>query len=172
MFFPGKRISVETAKGPISWIVFPLAFEHMEKFSKGVGRAIATLGTVQLIKGASFEQQMQRMLPAIIPVILEDLLDMVEECCVPDVHNIKVKQLPHYLAITIVEAWFDESFGSEEKIRPFVKTVEKIYKKISGKSVDLWGALSAFSSEPDTDSKTSSTDGSPDSPTEDGASPS
>ena len=170
--FPGTRISIETAKGKLGWTVFPVGFDKMQRFSKAVGRAVTAITSLRFTPGASFEEQAKLLLPAALPIILEDLLDLVAECCIPDPgFKITLQELPHYASVPLIEAWFEESFGTEEKIRPFVRAVERLVKKISGKSVDLWGTLSTFSSALDIDSKTSSTEGSPDSPTEDGASP-
>ncbi len=172
VLFPGTRVEIETPKGKIAWTVYPVGFRKMRKFSEGIGRALSAFGSVQIVKGASFEEHTKQLLPVMLPVVLEHLLDLVAECCVPETGvEVDVLDLPHWHAVPIIEAWFVESFGSEEKVRPLVAAVERAMKKMTGQSVDLWGSLSQLSSGQDTDSTISSTEDNPASPTEDGASP-
>ena len=152
VLFPGTRVEVETPKGKLAWTVYPVGFRKMRKFSAGIGRALSAFGAVQVKPGASFEEHVKQMLPAMLPVAMEHLLDLIAECCVPDTGvDIDVLDLPHWHAVPIIEAWFNESFGSSEKIRPLVAAVERAAKKITGKPVDLWGTLSQLSSGPATD---------------------
>lgn len=174
ILFPGTRVEIDTGAAKLAWTVFPVSVRKMQKFSRAVGRALAALGAVQVTKGASQEERMKQILPAMIPVVLEDLLDLVSECCAPDTGNvveIGVMELPHWHVVPVIEAWITESFVGEGKIRPLVNAVERGMKKLTGKRLDLWETLSKFSSGLDTDSPISSTEDSPASPTEDGASP-
>lgn len=174
ILYPSEHVEIDTGTAKLGWKVFPVRVEDMKKFSNAIGRAMQALGAVQVAHGATMEEHAKRMLPAMISIILTDLLDLVEVCCKPDADNIveiKVMELPHWHVVPIVKAWIRESFIGEEKLRPLVEAAESMMEELTGERPDLWGMFSKFSSGLGTDSPTSSIEDSPASPIEDGASP-
>jgi len=151
VLFPGQHVEIETQKGKIGWTVYPVAFRQMQKFSNEVGRAIVALSSMQIRRGSTIEEHARSILPAVIPIILEDVLDLVADCCQPDTGiKLDVRDLPHWHMAPIVEAWFDQSFGGPEKLRPWVAAFERAASRLTGRHVDLWAELSRLSSPPAT----------------------
>lgn len=149
VLFPGKLVEVETGKGKLSWQVHPVSLRHMRKFSLAVGRAVAAIGTLEVSKGGKLEDRARSVIPVVVPIVLEDLLDLVVECCVQpegQMPRMDIRDLPHWLVVPVVEVWIDESFGSEDKLRPWVAATERLLSRASGKPIDIWRTLSKLSS--------------------------
>lgn len=152
VLFPGQEIVVETEAGKLSWKVFPVSLRHLRRFSKAVGRVLTTATTLQVNVKGSFEEKAAAIMPSVIPIIIEDLIDLVAECVKQrkGQPEVDVRDLPHWLAAPVVEAWIMQSFGTEAKLRPWVAAVESVIGKVSGNKPRLWEKLSRSSSPPAT----------------------
>lgn len=141
VMFPGTELVIELPDGKIKVDVYPASIRHMKKFAAGIAGAFGVIRSMELTKDGSTEDHVKQILPALLPVVLGDLLDLVNECTV----GLDILDLPHWVVAPIAEAWIMESFGSKKKIKPWIDLIENVMEKATGKRTEIWGTLSNLS---------------------------
>lgn len=163
--FPGEAITVEG----IDITVFPVGVAHLRQFNRAVEEVLPKIAS-QMDLGKMGEVNLKDLGPMVIPILLSDVLDLINDCVVGV--NLTDKRLPHWVLAPIVQKWIEVSFGSEKKIRPWIEVVETTVMRMTGESPGIWDTLCQSRSAKDTISNSSSTDNGETAPTEDGLSPS
>lgn len=166
--FPGRVVQLE--KG-LAATVFPPGLLHIRKFSRDVvGLGMALADSVGKLKDKA--GQSQALVQQLLPFLLTNALDLVAECVRvdgPGGKTYKIAELPHWLLPPILEAWVEESFGDEAKVRPWKAAIEKTVERATGSKLTISEMLRRDSSPPDTAARTSSSTASPAAPTQGGA---
>mgnify|MGYP001557853467 CR=1 FL=1 len=174
-FFPGIKIQLSDR---LSVEVFPIGTKHLEKFSEQVGVIIGIIASENLEKTIDPLTQketldvaaiVKRAAPQIIKYCSTHALDLLQECCFFEPVQFPIRELPHYKLPPILAAFIDQSFGSGDKLRPWVEVVELALSRIAGQRVEIWETLSNYSHTLATASMTFSTNAAPDGPMQDGA---
>lgn len=160
LLYPGKVVELETARGKIAVKVYPLGFKHLRKFSKNITGALLALLGGDVGKGVSDPVARaalgQRLMGQVIPYVIDNLLDLLEECVVfQDGLDITMDELPHWEVAKLIEVWLTESFGEEKKWRPWVAAVENLYATATGSRKSISEIFSKASSSPATVAPTS-----------------
>ena len=144
VMFPGVEVSIELPDGPMMVTVFPVGIQQMKKFVTAIAGAVGIIRGMDLKKDGSTQDHLKQMLPHLIPIVLNDLFGLVQECTV----GVDLDTLPHWLVPPIVEAWIIESFGDEKKIRPWIQMFENLTEKMTGQKTEIWATLSNTLSQP------------------------
>lgn len=145
--------------------VFPVGARHLVKFSKGIKTALVKLSQVEVPKGSSKDQMARAVGLEAIPIIAEDLLDLVKDTTVlglldqdDDFHvdeDASFDDLEHWNLPPLIEEWLDLSFGEDRKRKPWLQAVEKAIHRLTGEKMSISEMFSKDSSQQDTGSKTS-----------------
>lgn len=167
--FPGYILDFPGANGKkLTVEVFPLGVTHLRKFNHQLEAIVP-----KLARNVDFaalrekgDEAIADLLPMLAPMILTDLLDLVDACTKGvDLIN---GYVPHWILPKIIERWLLESFGEAKKIQPWVTAIETMMEKVIGEKVGIWDTLCKRLSPPDTTSGTSSSTDNPASPTQGG----
>lgn len=155
VLYPGVEVVLES--GAVAK-VFPLGFKHIRKFSTQISGALLTLMNQKIPANiakdpAAAKAFQDAMFAKIVPYVLTNLLDLLEDCVV--LEGAKVEDLPHWEVAKITEVWVIESFGEEKKRRPWVAAVENIFAQVTGEKRQISEIFSPSSSSPATVAKTS-----------------
>jgi hypothetical protein len=89
----------------------------------------------------------KELVPGLTRVVTKEMFHLVGECCRPNPFTILVPdgpELPHWYGGALLDAWLEQSFDSEQKVRPWVRAMENLVERLTGERVDLWGPLSRF----------------------------
>ena len=108
--FPGREVDI----GGIPVKVMPLGVRHIRKFSDAVGRIMPTIVGVIGNEKLGKEEWTNKVVTTLMPFAMSDLLGLIDDCVDVDLNSVPQWELPK-----IAEAWIEESFGSEEKLRPW-----------------------------------------------------
>lgn len=167
--FPGYIMEFDAAKGKkLKVEVFPLGITHLRQFNRQLEAIIPKIASqVDLSKLKEHgEEAIADIMPILAPMILTDLLDLVNACTKGvDLLN---SYVPHWILPQIIERWLLESFGDAKKLKPWVSAVETLMAKMTGTKLGIWDTLSKHLSHLGTASDPSSSTSSPASPTPDG----
>ena len=150
VLFPGTVVDLPEG---FSVTVYPLAFKQIKEFADKVASGIAMLTATSVPKasaGATPKQKTQvekvqndMLIQTLLPWVLSNAVDLVEKCVVfPKDIDIKLQDLPHYRLPPIIEAWVEESFIGEDKLRPWMAVVEHLTEKVTGKKIVVSEILS------------------------------
>lgn len=145
---PGRLValsSIGEGGEPIAAEVFPIGMTQIQEFSAQLNAiAAAVLPAIQS-KVDDKAQQDAMMLQALGPAIISHGLSLVAACtklsC--DTYTMKQKkrgegppELPHWDVATVVDAWVDENFGTEEKLNPWRVVFKSVGSKIKQSATD------------------------------------
>jgi len=159
VLYPGAVVPVvlQEAAGPrtIEVSVRPLGFKQMGRFGDAINKIAPRIHKSGLDLGDLQTKGIPILMATIVPLVLEDLLPLIAECC----SGLDLTTCPHWLLPPIIEAWLNESFGSADRIRPWVEVVDNTLERLTGKPVGMWEILSNSLSPQATASTTSSTTG-------------
>ena len=108
--FPGRVVNVNG----VDIMVVPMGVRHLRRFSDAVAKIMPTLITVVGDQNDSQEAWVRKLVSTILPFALSDLLVLIDDCV-----DVDLEDLPQWVLPKIAEVWVEESFGSEEKIRPW-----------------------------------------------------
>jgi hypothetical protein len=174
MLFPGRVVVLDDKK-KLTAIVFPPALNHVRAFSRDVvGAAMALMKAVaDTKKNDDATQRMVQVLTTMVPYILTNAMDLVSKCTrieCPGSEGLTLEKLPHWYAPPVVEAWIEEAFGDETKVRPWKAAIETLMSKSTGKKFSISEMLSQLSSPRATAGTTSSSTANTAAPTPAGAS--
>jgi len=172
--FPG-RVIVLDEKRKLTAIVFPPGLGHVRSFSRDVvGAAMALMKAVaDAKKSDDATQRMVSVMTTMVPYVLTNAMDLVGKCTrieCPGLTGLTLDKLPHWCAPPVVEAWIEEAFGDDTKVRPWKAAIESLMSKSTGKKFSISEMLSQLSSPRGTPVKTSLSTDSPAVPTPAGAS--
>ena len=62
---------------------------------------------------------------------------------------------PVWVFPTVAKEWFDESFGDEGKVKPWVTLIDQVVERFTGTNPNLWGSLTESSPQLDGAEETS-----------------
>jgi len=146
--FPGEEVVL--AEG-MTVKVTPVKVKHLPEFSKAIQSAMPVLlrDGVNPIEGDTVNWK--SVLPLLIPIIIENMLGIVNEC----VSDIDIMELPHEYLPPLITSWLSQSFGDLGKLQPWITSVEAVVHKLTGKEIQIWSTLSKPLSAMDTDGKIS-----------------
>lgn len=154
VLYPGRKVPLSCG---LTAVVYPLGFKHLRRFSKDVAGALAMLGTLRLPKEGDATSRSKALMGQVLPFALEHLLVMLGECVVfVDGDNkevdVTMDDLAHWDLPALIMAWFEESFGTEDKRRPWIEAVEMAMTKVTKKPFKMSEIFSNSSSPADTTS--------------------
>jgi isochorismate synthase EntC len=149
--------------------VFPVGFRHLTAFTSKVKALLSAIGQIKVPKGTKEEDALRILGLELAPHIIEHLSDLLKDTVVvcrkmadgsvvgsqADGSYGSLDDLQHWHVPSILEAWFDLSFGSQRKWKPWVQAVEKTIHTLTGKKVVLSETLSKTFSSPGIPDKTS-----------------
>lgn len=156
---PGRAVILDFPKGKHTVTVYPLGVWHLKKYGDTIAKCCTDiagkvgplkvqtktlvseggLGELPVIDSGP-EMLSASFITAAAPIVVEHLLPIIAECV--QGLDLKDPRVPAWALPPIAEAWIEESFGSQEKIRPWVGLVEMVLSRLSGQPVNLWGELS------------------------------
>lgn len=165
--FPGREVVLQCGA---TAIVYPLGFRQIRKFSNEVVGMLMQIMDTKIPPNIAADpvlakQFQDKMFAKILPYALTNLLDLVSDCVKFEPADCTIDDVPHWDVALIIEAWVIESFGEEQKRLPWIAAVENVFAQVTGKKVKISEIFSKPSSPPATVAKTSSSEGSLDSPT-------
>ena len=137
--FPGRQVTIDAGGQKITFSVRPMAVSHFRRFKDAVSKALEKIGGSTLDSGS--------LMVTIIDLVADDLMDVINECV--DGIDLTDDHCPVWLFPQLATEWFEESFGDEGKVKPWVELIEKVVERFSGTKVNLWESLTASSPEPD-----------------------
>lgn len=176
----GRKVSLSEGRAAY---IFPVGFRHLSKFTVQIQKAIRSLIAIEVPKSASQESMKKLLGLESIPIIMNDLMGLVEDTTVLGIldqddnfhreEDSTFEDLPHWDVPAILEEWFELSFGEERKWSPWMKAIEKALLRLTGQKISLKEMFSKASSSSATTDSTSSKESKQlttvvDSPTEDG----
>jgi len=186
VLFPGRRIALasdpDDPDDPLAGVfaeVFPLGVCHIDRFANEITGALMLLASDMARlrgKGGEDAQLGGAVLQQLVPFVIRNLMSLFRACVkigdtrLSDVDE-EVTNLPHWVAPKLIEAWIADSFGEEEKWRPWVTATENVLAQFGVETSSISGIFSKLSSPQDTTSGGSSTKDSPGSPSGGGPSP-
>lgn len=160
-----EPVRIPVVGGKAEALVFPLGVRHLRKFNERISALIMHIARdVRFPKGSSNEVIGQLIVGEIAPMMTTDLFDLLTDCIRFNPNTLKLDDLPHWDLPPIVEAWIEESFGSEEKRDPWKRAVERTIARVTGKPFQISELLSQDSSPGDGLGTSSSTSDNPESP--------
>lgn len=195
---PGRTVELKDEDGTLLGTakVYPAALRHMERFSNEVvSVAMVAFDALKVkIAGGKIEINQKaiepdRVIQSVMPMLLQNGFGLIKDCVrlrlegESEEYTLDEVDLPQWLVPEIVQAWIEESFGSEKKrapwatflngiLRRFEKTTTGTTADKDGEESSTLGMLSKVFSPQDTPAPTSSTPSSPAAPTGDGPCPS
>ena len=162
-------------------VVLPIGIRHTFPFKDALGKLVGVVARQFDGSPKSDAEIAGAIAIQAMPVLTDDLFGLLESTVVighraggkfvPEFDR-KLGAEPHWIVPDIVGAWMDLNL-SEDKVRPWIRVIEKAVTRITKKPFDLLKFMRPPSPEPDSTSKPPSTDsniiptGGP-SPTEDG----
>lgn len=154
ILFPGKEIPNGLG---LTITVFPVGFNQIKKFSKNILGALELIASSVKADGSELlagdkKKLGMKVLAAAVPAVIEDLLDLVEECVTltKGETRVPIGKLPHWEVPPIIEAFLMENFGEESRIRPWIEAVKNIMSRMQSGSDSMLGTGSNSSSPADT----------------------
>lgn len=123
--FPGTTVRLSLCEAT----VYPVSFKMMKRFGQGIMLALRSIGNMKLSQGASPAQIQDAISKFLGPVILEHLLDLVAACTTFQDKEVVVDDLPHWDVAPLIEAFVNESFMGEHKIRPWIQAIKNLIKR-------------------------------------------
>lgn len=142
VLFPGKEVLLSEGR---SVRVFPVTMPHVRKFYKGLFEAFATLfrtPQAQRVLQEKSTESMSALLPHIAPIIVNDLYDLMKECCRPSPDT-----LPHWDIPLVAQAFVEENFlPLELKLKPWMKPMDDLVSKLTGEPFSIWATIFKLSS--------------------------
>ena len=143
--FPGKQVTIDADGQKLTFTVRPMAVSHFRRFKDAISKALEKIG------GGNLDSV--GLMITIIDLVADDLMDVINECV--DGVDLTDDHCPVWLFPQLATEWFEESFGDEGKVKPWVGMIEKVVERFSGQKVNLWESLTQSSPELDGPSETS-----------------
>ena len=145
--FPGKTVELDINCHRFRVLVRPIAVAHFRRFKDAVNSSLEKLTKSELGTADVFS--------TVITLIADDLMDVINDSV--DGIYLQDPRCPVWVFPTVAKDWFDESFGDEGKVRPWVDLIEQVVGRFSGTKLNLWDSLTQSSQEQDGPSEKSMT---------------
>lgn len=178
VMFPGQEVTLPEPLDDVKVTVWPASVSQMRRFSEAISRFVARISIIQFSESMSNEARMAHLIPHILPAVLDELIDLVNECTVGI--DLTSERLPHWVCAPCVQAWLEETWMGEGKVEPWMTALKEGLDFIgqgANRATQGFASTSETPSKPssslDTASKSSSdSNGETGAPTEAGPSPS
>ena len=122
VLYPAKRVKLTFVEVD----VYPVRFKHIRKFSTQIVAALGAIGGTTAKKGASAAEIAQIIKQTLSPLLLTSLMDLLEECCNFLDQQTKIDDLAHWDIAPVVEAFIEQNFLGEDKIRPWIQAIQNL----------------------------------------------
>lgn len=175
ILFPGREVPLKHGETVIATAtVYPLGFTHFDRFS----RDIVSVGLVLLdalrikVSGdgkVTMEQgeiDPEKLIQAAAPLLMRNAFAMVRDCVTVKLegegddakeYRLDEVEIPHWCVPDIVDAWVEESFGTEGKWMPWKKLMTSLMSRFQKNgSSSISETVSKLLSQQATTGKTSS----------------
>ncbi len=176
VLFPGRAVELPPPLDVVKVVVWPASVAQMRKFSEAISRFISRVSLIQFAEHLDEDARITMMIPHLIPIVLDEMIDLVNECTVG--LDLTTERMPHWICAPLVHAWLEESLLGEGKVEPWMNALKNGIDSIAKGTAQV-SALpstlatpSRLSSKPDTPSSPSSESSEKDAPTEGTPSPS
>jgi hypothetical protein len=146
--------------------VYPMGLRHIPTFMSRIGSLMMSVNIDPKALGGD-QKAILRSFTMALPMITSSCIDIFYSCCKATKFDLEtnepsdataiVPDLPHYEMVECLQYWIEESFGSVEKLKPWIRMIETLIEKATGQKMDLLNSLSNSSSTQDTPSTISST---------------
>lgn len=129
--FPGRVVVLDEANN-IKATVFPLGVVHIRKFQRQLTTVMTTLQSMKLPNIEDKKAVEAFVMAELIPIVLNDAFDMLADCIRITRGDavIPFEQMPHWHLAPVATTWLEESFGSEEKVRPWKEALARMMKAL------------------------------------------
>ncbi len=156
--FPGRRVRLPAPLDDVKIVVWPASVSQMRRFSEAISRFVSRVSLIQFSEHLDDEARITQMIPHLIPIVLDEMIDLVNECTVGI--DLNSERLPHWLCAPLVHAWLEESLLGEGKVEPWMSALKKGIDAIAQGTA----RVSALRSTSETPSKPSSPADTPSTP--------
>ena len=119
--FPGRAVDLG---GGVTVIVKPLRYRDIRKFAERISAVIPDmLGLAALAekKDVPMEEWGRQLQNTLGPFLLNDLLELVNDCTDADLAD-----APHWLLPKIITAWIEETFGDPTKLTVWDEAIRSV----------------------------------------------
>jgi len=142
--------------------VFPVPFTKIGNYFDKIANVVTKLSAQgftidSFTKSPDFAGN-TTLITSLTKFVLDDLMDLVDECCSP---SLKAVDPDHYMVPLIIGAWVKENFLGE-RLHPWIREMKDLLGRMTGGVTSLSALLSQPSSPGATQSVTSSIDELPD----------
>lgn len=131
--YPGRVVELDAGA---TVKVYPLGFVHMRRFTNQISAALAVMARntpKDMATDPARRSELGKQLMAqLAPYLLNNLMELVEECCEVDPKEIGFEELAHWDIAKVVEAWVMENFGEEKKWKPWVEALDRLMVNFTG----------------------------------------
>lgn len=158
VLFPGREVQLPPPLDVVKITVWPASVAQMRKFSEAISRFISRVSLIQFSDHLDEEARVTLMIPHLIPIVLDEMIDLVNECTIG--LDLTVDRMPHWMCAPLVHAWLEESLLGEGKVEPWMSALKQGIDSIAKGTAQV----SALPSTSATPSKLSSTPDTPSSP--------
>jgi len=138
--FPGRPFIIPTATNPITAVVYSIPFESIRRYSDLISECIGEVASI--VGNLGFKPTQGVVISIAVPIVIKRLLPLVASCI--EGLDIMAPRLPHWVVPQLVQAWIEESFGDEKKVRPWVTLVEQVVLRTTGQTIGIWDTLLQF----------------------------
>lgn len=145
--YPGRVVDITielggAESGVLKAHVYPLGLRHMKRFQKQITKALGLAAGIKVGAGVSEKEVGAMVMKALVPHVMEDMIEMLQECVrLESAHDklkaVKLDDLAHWDLPPIAEAWIMESFGESKKLKPWATMIETVVQQTTGKKIDL-----------------------------------
>jgi len=143
--FPGRTVELDINGHRFRVLVRPMAVAHFRRFKDAVNNSLQKLTQSELGTADIFS--------TVITLIADDLMDVINDSV--DGIDLQDPRCPVWVFPTVAKEWFDESFGDEGKVKPWVTLIDQVVERFTGTNPNLWGSLTESSPQLDGAEETS-----------------
>jgi len=126
--------------------IYPMGGQHLHSFAGEIATTLGILGKLDIKTVRDGEVAGKAIMAQMIPYVITNMLSMFETCIEFNVPGVSLKKLPHWFYPQFIEEWLILSFGSEDKWRPWVATIENLVFQTTGTRISILETLSSSSS--------------------------
>lgn len=126
--FPGRTVELEG----FTCTVYPLGVKHLRKFQRQIGRIVSSVSAMKVPAGTDKDVLEKWVIAEVVPLIVADAFELLIDCIIikKGDDTIPLEEAPHHWLPILGTHWVQDSFGSEEKIRPWKEALAKVSKAL------------------------------------------